>query len=114
MKITIKSTNINLTQNLKNYIEEKIGGCEKFLNVKFPVETYVEIEKTTFHHRKGNIFQAEINLVLKGKILRQKAKREDIYLAINEVKDKLQRSLKKYKKRQSAEYQKGARKISEK
>jgi putative sigma-54 modulation protein len=97
MKIQIKSTNITLTRNLRNYIEEKIGGCEKFINTKFSPEAYVEIEKTTEHHRKGDVFRAEINLVLPGKLLRCEAKREDIYLAINEAKDKLQRKLKQYK-----------------
>jgi ribosomal subunit interface protein len=98
MKIQIKSTNITLTESLKNYIEEKINSCERFIQkIDFPLESYIEIEKTTKHHRKGNIFRAEINLVLPRKLLRCEAKREDIYLAINEAKDKLQREIKEYK-----------------
>jgi len=97
MTINIKATNITLTKNLKNYIREKIGSCQKFINTKFPPEVYVEIEKTTRHHKKGNIFRAEVNLVLPKKLIRVEAKREDIYLAINETKDLLQRELKQYK-----------------
>lgn len=114
MKIIIKSANISVNKSIESYVKEKINSCEKFINIKFPPEAYVKIEKTTLHHKKGDIFRAEINLVLKGKLLREEAEREDIYLAINEVKDKLQRSLKKYKKRQSAKDKREARKVSEK
>jgi len=97
MTINIKGTNITLTRNLKDYIRDKIGSCQKFINIKFPPEVYVEIEKTTRHHRKGKIFRAEVNMVLPKKLIRVEAKRDDIYLAINEAKDLLQRELKQYK-----------------
>ena len=97
MKINIKSTHIELTENIKEFIKEKIGSCEKFINTKFAVEVYFEIEKTTMHHRKGKIYRAEANFVLPGKLLRAEATEKDIYIAIDQVKDKIQRELKKYK-----------------
>jgi len=125
MKIVIKTTNLKLDSELKNYIQEKIGGLEKFAKVfqeenyfersekqgsqrgsyferssvrgKARVEVWVEVGKTTLHHQKGDIFRAEAQMHLPEKSLRAEAEREDLKLAITEVKDELQRELKQYK-----------------
>lgn len=102
MKIRIKGTNIKLSQSLKDYVEDKISSVEKFINTKFETQVDFEIEKTTHHHKKGDIFRAEVNLTIPGKLLRAEAQESDIYLSINGVKDKLQRELKKYKDKKSA------------
>ena len=97
MNFRIKSKNIELSQNIKDYIEDKIGSTEKFINTKLETQVDFEIEKTTEHHKKGDIFRAEANLILPGKLLRAEAKSSDIYFSINEVKDRIQIELKKYK-----------------
>lgn len=111
MKIIIKTKNFDLNQKLKDYIEEKIGGLEKFAEVfqnkeyynhffskgKPRVEVWVEIGKTTLHHRKGDVFRAEAQMRFPGKSLRAESEREDLKLAITEIKDELQRELKQYK-----------------
>lgn len=96
---SIKSTDIELTPNLRKYVEDKIGGCEKFINTDHPVEVYVEVAKTTQHHRKGKIFRAEATAYLPGQTIRAESVREDIYLAVTDVKNKFQRELKEYKNR---------------
>ena len=52
MKITIKTTKIKLSPALYNYIEEKIGGLQKFLkNIdKNIIEAIVEVGKPSQHH----------------------------------------------------------------
>ena len=97
MNFIIKSTNIKLNSNLKEYIKERIGSCDKYINTDFPITARIEIEKTTDHHAKGKIFRSEVNLKLKDKFLRAEATREDIYLAINETRDNLKAELKKHK-----------------
>jgi len=113
MKIVIKATNLELNQELRDYIEEKIGGLEKFAKVfqsenyyngffakgKPRVEVWVEIGKTTRHHQKGDIFRAEAQMRFPGKSLRAESKRDDLKLAITEIKDELQRELKQYKEK---------------
>ena len=113
MKIRIKSTNIILTPNIKDYLEEKILSCEKFLNTKFDTLAQVEIEKST-HHRKGKVFRAEINLKLPKASLRIESTGEDVYFTITDLKDKLQSALKKYKEKQAAESKKKIRKSTQK
>ena len=109
MRIKIKSTNIILTPNIKDYLEDKILSCEKFLNTKFDVPAQVEIEKST-HHKKGKVFRAEINLKLPKSPLRVESTGEDLYFTITDLKDKLQRVLKKYKEKRAGEFKKKMRK----
>jgi len=98
MQIDIKGTNLELTQAIKDYVNEKIGGLEKFFDQI--LEAKVEVGLTTKHHQKGKIFRAETNLEVPQKhIIRAEAEREDLYMAINEVKDELQIQLKKYKEK---------------
>lgn len=111
MKIVIKTTNLELSQELRDYIQEKINSLEKFAKVfqgknyyngffskgKPRAEVWVEVGRTTKHHQKGNIFRAEAQMHLSGKSLRAESERNDLKLAITEVKDELQRELKKYK-----------------
>ena len=103
MKISIMGTNMELTQAIKDYVDEKIGGLEKFYdNI---LEARVEVGVTTKHHQKGDIFRAEVNLEVPQKhVLRASTEREDLYLAINEVKSDLQRQIKKYKEKLRGNY----------
>jgi ribosomal subunit interface protein len=101
MKIIIKTTNLKLNQALKNFIEEKVNSLEKFSKSK--VEAWVEIGKTTLHHQKGPFFRAECQMRFPGKSLRATALSKDLRPAITEVKDELQRQLKQYKNKLTAQ-----------
>ena len=111
MKIDIKTKNITLSPPVESFVIEKIESLEKFIKVlysqeysspssgktKVSPEAWVEIGKETMHHRKGPFFRAECQLEVFGKIIRAEALSKDLRLAINEVKDELQRKLKKEK-----------------
>lgn len=121
MKINLKTTNIKLNQALYDYVEKKIGELEKFIRKvgiedrlfqkgKPPYEAWVEIGKPSSHHKKGGVWYAEARIKLPGKSLRTESENWDLRLAIDEVKDELQRELKQYKEKQIAKYKRGARK----
>ena len=98
MKTTIKTTNLDLTPEIKKAIEEKIATLDKFIShTDTPVEAFVEVAIETRHHKKGKIYYAEVNIKVPGEIIRSEAKEDNINKAINTVKDELQRLLKKYK-----------------
>ena len=100
MKVTIKATNLKLTPEIKKAIEEKIATLDKFIpRIGASVEAFVEVALETRHHKKGKIYYAEANIKVPGKIIRSEAREENIYCAINEIKDELQRILREYKKR---------------
>lgn len=119
MKITINTKNIQLNESLKEFIYDRLGQVEKFINIKDedkkggePTATmWVEIGRTTEHHNKGKIFRAEAQIRLPGKSIRAESTKEDLRTAIVEVKDELQRMLKKYKGKRRTKMRKGLRKI---
>lgn len=93
----IKATNFELTKALEDFIEEKIGGLEKLITVQ-PAKIFVEVGKTTFHHRKGPFLRAECQISLPGKkILRAEAENKNLKSAIIEVREEIERQLKSYK-----------------
>ena len=100
MKLTLKATNIDLTEPLKVYVEEKLGGLEKFTgrwDAEGAVELWVEVGRTSHHHKKGDVFRAEADVRLPGKVLRAEAEDFDIRVAVDRVRDKLEREILKYK-----------------
>jgi len=111
MKIIIKTTNIQLSASISQYLKEKIGGLEKFLKNFNPelVEARVEIGKTTRGQKQGEIFRAEVNLSLNGKLLRASQVEESLYAAIDLVKDELAKGIKHYKEKEATKFVRGAR-----
>lgn len=95
LNIQVKASNTTLTPAISDYIEKKLGSLSKFIS---PDETgsqaFVEIGKTTNHHRDGeDLFCAEVSLNI-GKIhIRAEASNHDLYAAIDAVKDELHREL---------------------
>lgn len=113
MKLTIRSTNFTLTPALRVYIDQKLNrDISRFLSgVKYPAQIWVEVGKSTRHHKKGSIFRAEAQIDLPGaKAIRGVSEHVDLRLAIDEVKDELQGQLKRYKGKQETKYKRGARK----
>lgn len=100
MNLTIKTKNISLDDALRVFVEDKIGGLGKF--IKDPndlIEVRVEIGKPSKHHRSGRVYYAEVNLKMGGKLLRATCQHEDLRNAIVDVKNELQRQIKKLKGR---------------
>ncbi len=100
MQINIKGTGLDLTPAIEEHIERKFGSLDKFLKrfeTQGEVRMEVEIARTTRHHRKGDVFYAEVNLHLPKKIIRAEHSDSDIRTAIDAVKDKLKLEIQKYK-----------------
>lgn len=98
MLIKVEPKNIKLDEALIVWVEKKIGSLERFLKRIDPVlvEARVEIGRPSKHHRKGLVWYAEANLKVSRKLLRAESTAKDLRTAINQVKDELQRQIKKY------------------
>ncbi len=119
MKIDIKSTNLDLTPSIKEFVEEKIGSLDKFIRADGDggdearshesVEAFVEIARTTNHHRHGDVFKAEVNLKIGGRLLRAEKEDWDIRVAIDGAREELKVELQKKKGISDARFKHGAR-----
>lgn len=108
MQINIKATNLDLTPAIREYIEAKIGSVSKFLKgfeVKNETEIFIEIARTSRHHKSGNVFYAEATLALGKKVLRAEHSDWDIRVAIDKMKDKIQEEIKRYKEKMTEGHQ---------
>ena len=105
MKITTKAKNLELSLALQSFIDEKIGGLKKFIDIlkredeigKTLAEVFVEVEKETKHHNKGEIFSCQLEILLPGKSLSTKSSSEDLYKAIVAAKNVMEEEIKRYK-----------------
>lgn len=115
MKINIKTTNFNITDNTRGYIFKKIDKLNKLtINIKLPQEIRIEVGRTTDHHRKGDdLFKTEANLKIGGKLLRSVAEEWNIKVAIDNMYENLEREVQKFKDKKSVSYKRGARKAKE-
>lgn len=94
MRISIKATNIDLTDALRSYVTERIESVKKLTTVsEESLHAAVEIGKTTHHHKQGDVFRAEVNFHLAHNLVRVVAVKDDLYAAIDEMKNDLAREL---------------------
>jgi len=108
MEIRIKTTNFSLLPDIEVYLKDKLNALDKFLPRDESIFADVELAKTTNHHRKGNVFKAEVNISVPGRLIRSQAEEWDLRVAIDKVKNELQLELKKYKEKNSTLSKKGA------
>lgn len=100
MKIQIKATEFRLTPSLKTYITEKLEPLIRFVgryDKEGGVDMRVEVGRTTRHHKHGEIFRAEANLTLPGKMIRAVHEDVDVRTAIDKMKLKLRQEIEKFK-----------------
>ena len=105
MKIIIKTKNLDLTADLQSFIEEKIGSLKKFISIlkredemgKTLAEVFVEVEKETTHHRKGDIFRVKCRIYLPGREIIAQITADDLQKAVIKAKDELKIEIEKYK-----------------
>lgn len=94
MNIEFYGKNMALTPAIKAYIQKKLDRLEKF-HEKI-VEVRAEVESDEHHHR-GLVFRCEVNLTIPHQMLRAETVAEDLYSAIDMVKDDLELQLRKMK-----------------
>ncbi|OHA34495.1 MAG: ribosomal subunit interface protein [Candidatus Taylorbacteria bacterium RIFCSPLOWO2_01_FULL_45_15b] len=114
LQITTKATNIEVTPAISDYVQKKISSLEKFIPTgDTSAKADVEVAKTTKHHAGGDVFRAEINFHLGNKHLRAECIKEDLYAAIDEIKDEIARELKSSKEKDVTLLKRGGRKIKD-
>ncbi len=109
MNIKIRGVNCEITGPISDYVNRKISSLEKFLEKKSETICEIEIGKTTNHHKSGDIFRAEINLMEPGKgQVFATAEANDLYSAIDIIRDEAEREIVTHKKKKDTLFRRGA------
>ena len=93
MEITIHGDKLKITSSMKEYIEEKLGKLDKYLEKGDEVRANVIVKVSNYTQR------VEITIPLKSVILRSEETKEDFYAAVDKTIDKLERQIRKQKNR---------------
>jgi ribosomal subunit interface protein len=95
MEFIVKSRNGKVTQREQEYIKEKIGKLERYLDLISKVTVEVGEEQ---RRSQGNMHRAQVTLVGDhGILLRAEEYAPDLNSAIDTVHDNLQRQIQRYK-----------------
>lgn len=94
MQIQITGKNIDLTEAIKKYINEKIGGLDRYYNKI--MDARVEVERCSARQNK-NTHRVLVNFHLPGNVLRVEQTEDDIYSAIDFAREEMEAQIKKFK-----------------
>lgn len=89
MRITITGKNMEITDSLRNAVEERLSKLDRF----FAKDTEVHVTLSVEKERK----KIEVTIPVKGNIIRSEQESNDMYVSIDLVEEVIERQLKKYK-----------------
>lgn len=98
MKFIIHGKNVEVTDALREYIEEKLGRVEKFSRHIMEMNIELSVAKNP---RIKNNQQVTVTTSVNGLMLRAEESSVNMYAAIDLVGDKLERQLKKYERKRN-------------
>jgi ribosomal subunit interface protein len=115
MQINLQGKNIELTEEIRNYVLVRETNLEKLLskikNEEEEIKGLFEVSKTTNHHKMGEIFHADCSISIDGENFYAESDNEDLNSAIDEVKEKLFVEINKNKERKQTLFRRGAKSI---
>ncbi|MEA1929292.1 MAG: ribosome-associated translation inhibitor RaiA [Patescibacteria group bacterium] len=115
MKINIKTTNLELTQAISDYLDNKLESLKKFKRYLGAEEENwlcnAEIGRATSHHRHGEVFRAEVQLFFANKHIYKQATAENLYAAIDQAKDEVVAELSSLSKKRETVLRRGGRAV---
>ena len=99
MRITLSGKNIEVTEGLRQAVEEKLSKLERY----FTSDTEIHV---TLSVQKGRQ-KIEVTIPVKGDIIRSEQESNDMYVSIDLVEEIIERQLRKYKNKLIARHQEG-------
>lgn len=111
MQINLQGKNIELTEAIKDHVLKRVTNLEKLLSGiekrGGEVKVNFEVGKNT-KHKNGEVFHADCLIKIDGKEFYTNLDREDLYSAIDAVKQTLFNDIQKNKDRRQTLFKRGA------
>jgi ribosomal subunit interface protein len=111
MNINIKAKHIELTDEIRQYVLTKLDSVNKLLSHPENALAEIEVGKESNHHSKGDVFRAEANISADGKQFYVVMIKDDLYAAIDELKDEISEKIKSSNKKSRSNFRDGAGKV---
>ena len=92
MQIAVTFRHMETSLPVRAYVEEKLARVKKYIDEPIDAQATLSVEKKIRH-------RAEISLVAKGITIKGSEETNDMYAAIDNVVDKIERQLKRYKEK---------------
>jgi len=110
-KITIKATNIELSDQIKSHVNSEINSLQKFIDATEEDEALFEVEvgKTTTSQNTGKIYRTEINLSVHGQFYRTEATEESLSTSTDVACSEIERQIRRGKKKREDLFRRGSR-----
>lgn len=94
IKFSIRGENVEVTDAIRSYVEDKIGKLNKYFNDGHDVTAHVNLKVYTEKRSK-----VEVTIPAKNVTLRAEDTSQDMYASIDLVEEKLERQVRKFKTR---------------
>jgi putative sigma-54 modulation protein len=91
MEIAVTFRHIDTSDSLKAYAEEKVAKMGKYFD--FPIEAHVVLAVEKFRR------SADVTLNVNGSLIKGVVETEDMYSAIDQVMDKIEKQVKKHREK---------------
>jgi putative sigma-54 modulation protein len=99
MKLVIQGKNIEVTEAIREYVEQKIDkAVSHFQTLTTEVDVHLSVARNP---RIASSQSAEVTVYANGSVIRAEEKSENLYASIDLVADKIARKLRKFKERKS-------------
>ncbi|BBM55207.1 MAG: ribosome-associated translation inhibitor RaiA [Leptotrichia wadei] len=106
MKIIISGKQLKVTDAIKTYTEEKISRISKYSDAITEIDVVLTVEDTK---SEGPVHKADGLVFASGTKIKIEAENKDLYAAIDDLSDRLERQVRKYKEKQKDHNKKGTR-----
>jgi ribosomal subunit interface protein len=111
--LSIFCKDFELTDAIKTYLADKMMSLEKYLTNPDEVTFNARLGKVSNHHNHGKIFYAEVSIHTPEKNFGAREEAEELYEAIDVLKDELARAITHYKSKSRDLDRKEAQKFKE-
>lgn len=110
--ITFKHTTTENTAYLEDLVTNKFQPLERYIGAETDFKCEVEFQKESPRH-SGKLYRVEANVWLAGKMFRAEATEETFEYAIDEVRNELDKELRRAGEKRESLVRRGGRKIKE-
>ncbi len=110
--MTIYCKDFDLTSAIKDYLTDKMGVLNKFLNLnEDDLNFNCRLGKVTNSQNSGKIFYVEVSIHTPNKNYGARIEADDIYVAIDLIKDELSNNINSYKNKLRTVHKKESQKF---